>query len=146
MEMGNENHELGTVFLYKGVTSAVKTVKFISYRMPFIIPRCCWCNIVLNLDAPTEDKTDNTKNSFYEELEHVFTQFLKYHIQILLHNFGGKTQINHILIGYGMQVQVFLMSDLSDELIMLLFTVWWLQKLGVITRREKTEPILGQYD
>jgi hypothetical protein len=29
---------------------------------------------------------------------------------------------------------------------MLLFTVWWLQKLGVITRREKTEPILGQYD
>lgn len=66
----NEDHELGTgfFFLYKGVTSVVKTVKFFSYKMPYIIPRGCWCSIVLNMDAPTEDKTNNTKNSLYEEL------------------------------------------------------------------------------
>jgi hypothetical protein len=27
--------------------------------------------IVLNVHAPTEDKTDDVKNSFYEELERV---------------------------------------------------------------------------
>jgi hypothetical protein len=28
-----------------------------------------WCDIVLNVDAPTEDKCDDTKDSFYEELD-----------------------------------------------------------------------------
>jgi len=28
--------------------------------------------------AQTEDKSDDTKDSFYEELENVFYQFLKY--------------------------------------------------------------------
>jgi hypothetical protein len=34
--------------------------------------------------APTEDKSDDTRDSFYKELEHVFSQFLKYHMKILL--------------------------------------------------------------
>jgi hypothetical protein len=29
-------------------------------------------------------------DSFYEELEHIFNQFLKYHIKILLGNFSAK--------------------------------------------------------
>jgi hypothetical protein len=34
-----------------------------------IIIRGRWCHvIVLNVHAPTEDKTDDLKNSFYEEL------------------------------------------------------------------------------
>jgi hypothetical protein len=33
---------------------------------------------------PTEDKTGNVKHSFYEELEHVFDKFRKYHMKILL--------------------------------------------------------------
>jgi hypothetical protein len=34
---GNENHELGTVFLvYKRIISAVKRVEFLSDRMPYI--------------------------------------------------------------------------------------------------------------
>jgi hypothetical protein len=37
-------------------------------------PRCDI--IVLNTYTPTEDKSDDTKHSFYEELERVFEQFL----------------------------------------------------------------------
>jgi hypothetical protein len=36
-----------------------------------------WCHIiVLNVHAPTEDKTDYVKDSFYEELERVFENSL----------------------------------------------------------------------
>jgi hypothetical protein len=40
--------------------------------------------IVLNVYAPTEDKTDDAKGSFYEKLEFVCDKFPKYHIKILL--------------------------------------------------------------
>jgi hypothetical protein len=40
--------------------------------------------------APTEDKCDDTKNSFYEELEGVFDQFPKYHMKTLLGDFDAK--------------------------------------------------------
>jgi hypothetical protein len=46
--------------------------------------------IVLNVHAPTEDKTDDVKDSFYEELERVFGKFPKYHMTILLGNFNAK--------------------------------------------------------
>jgi hypothetical protein len=52
--------------------------------MSFIILRGPWCHIiVLKVHAPTEDKTDDVKDSFYEELEHVFDKFLKYHMKIV---------------------------------------------------------------
>jgi hypothetical protein len=41
-----------------------------------------WCHIVLNVHAPTEDKMDDVKDSFYEELERVFDKFPKYHVKI----------------------------------------------------------------
>jgi hypothetical protein len=40
--------------------------------------------IVLNIHARTEDKTDDVKGSFYEELERVFDKFPKCHMKILL--------------------------------------------------------------
>jgi endonuclease/exonuclease/phosphatase family metal-dependent hydrolase len=40
--------------------------------------------------APTEDKEDVIKDSFYEELEQVFDQFPRYHIKILLGDFNAK--------------------------------------------------------
>jgi hypothetical protein len=60
--------------------SAVKRVEFVSDRMSCIILKGCWCHIiVLNIHAPTEDKTDDVEGSFYEELERVFNKFPKYH-------------------------------------------------------------------
>jgi len=47
--------------------------------------RGCWCNyIVLNMQAPSEEKSDDSKGSFYEELEQVFDHFPEYHMKILL--------------------------------------------------------------
>jgi endonuclease/exonuclease/phosphatase family metal-dependent hydrolase len=59
--------------------------------MSYIILRGCWCHvIVLNVYAPTEDKTDAVKDSFYKELERVFDKFPKYHMKILLGDFNSK--------------------------------------------------------
>jgi hypothetical protein len=56
--------------------------------MSYIILRGRWCHIiVLNVHAPIEDKTDNVKDSFYEELKRVFDKFPKYHLKILLGDF-----------------------------------------------------------
>jgi hypothetical protein len=48
--------------------------------------------IVLNVHPPTEDKSDDTKDSFYEELECVFNQFPKYHMKILLGDFAVEVE------------------------------------------------------
>jgi exonuclease III len=68
---GNADHHLGTAFfVHKTIISAVKRVEFVSDRMSYITLRGRWCDIiVLNVHAPTEDKCDDTKDSFYEELE-----------------------------------------------------------------------------
>jgi exonuclease III len=59
--------------------------------MSYIILRVRWCHIiVLNAHAPTEDKTDDVKDSLYEELEHVFDKFPKHHKKILLGDFNAK--------------------------------------------------------
>jgi hypothetical protein len=44
----------------------------------------------LNVHATTEDKDDDIKDSFYEELEQVFDQFPRYHMKILLGDFNAK--------------------------------------------------------
>jgi hypothetical protein len=46
--------------------------------------------IVLNVHAPTEDKTDDVKDSFNEELERIFDKFPKYHMKILLGDLNAK--------------------------------------------------------
>jgi hypothetical protein len=59
--------------------------------MSYIILRGRWCHIiVLNVHAPTEDKTDDVKDSCYEEMERVFDKFPKYHMKILLGDFNAK--------------------------------------------------------
>jgi hypothetical protein len=59
--------------------------------MSYIILRGRGCHIiVLNVHAPTEDKTDDVKDSFYEELKRVFDKFPKYHMKIPLGDFNAK--------------------------------------------------------
>jgi hypothetical protein len=66
-------------------------VEFVSDTMSYIILKGRWCNIiVLNVHAQTEDKDDDINDSFYEELEQVYDQFLRYHIKILLGDFNAK--------------------------------------------------------
>jgi len=46
--------------------------------------------IVLSAHAPSEEKSDDPKDSFYKELQQVFHHYPKYHIQILLGDFNSK--------------------------------------------------------
>jgi hypothetical protein len=85
------SRELARYKLDKRIISAVKRVEFVSDRMSYTMLRGRWCHIiVLNVHAPTEDKTDDVKDSFHEELEHVFDKFPKYHMEILLGDFDAK--------------------------------------------------------
>jgi hypothetical protein len=72
-------------------------VEFFSDRMLYITLKGRWCDIiVLNVHAPTEDKDDGIKDSFYEELEQVFDHFLRYHLKILLGDFNANVERENI--------------------------------------------------
>jgi hypothetical protein len=58
--------------------------------MSYIILRGRWCDIVLNIHGLAEDETEDKKDSFYKELEHVFGKFPKWHMKILLGVFNAK--------------------------------------------------------
>jgi hypothetical protein len=65
--------------------------------MSYIILRGRWCNIiVLKVHDPTENKTDDIMDMFYEEIEQVFYKFPKYHMKILLGDFIAKVGIEDI--------------------------------------------------
>jgi hypothetical protein len=61
---GNENHELGTGFLFrKKIVSTVKKFEFVSDRMSYIILRGHLCHLIIqNIHAPTEDKIGVAKD------------------------------------------------------------------------------------
>ena len=47
-----------------------------SDRMLYIVLWGCWFNIiVLKVNAPSEEKSDDSKDSYYEELEQGFDHF-----------------------------------------------------------------------
>jgi hypothetical protein len=85
--------------------------------MSHIILRGRWCDIiVLNIHAPTDDKIDDMKESFYKELERVFDKFPKYPMKILIEDFNakfGREDIFKHTIGK------------SRQQIVILTTIWW---------------------
>jgi endonuclease/exonuclease/phosphatase family metal-dependent hydrolase len=83
--------------VHNRIISAVKRVEFVSDRMSYRIlrGRCCHI-IVLNVHSPTEDTTDEAKDSFYEELERVFDKFPKDHTKIVLGDFTAKVGMEDI--------------------------------------------------
>jgi exonuclease III len=65
--------------------------------MPYITLRGHWCDIiVLNVHTPREDKTDDVKDGFYNELERVFDKLSKYHKK-MLGDFNSKVGREDIL-------------------------------------------------
>ena len=61
--------------------------------MSYIILRGHWCNImVLNVHAPSEEKTDVSKDSLYEELQQVFDHFPEYNTKNLFGDFNAKVR------------------------------------------------------
>jgi hypothetical protein len=89
---GNGNHCLWTVFfIHKGMRTASKRVEFINDKMlSYVTLSGHGYGIVLNVHAPTEDKSVHVKDSLYEKLEHIFDQFLKYHIKIFFGDLNAK--------------------------------------------------------
>jgi hypothetical protein len=83
---------LGTrSFVHHGIVSVVNREELVSDRMSFIVLRGFWCNIIIvNLQAPSEEKSGDLKVNFYEELEQVFSHFHKYHMKILLGDFNAN--------------------------------------------------------
>jgi len=66
--------------------------------------------------ATTEDKSDDMKDGFYKELEHVFDQFLKYHMKILLGDFNanvGREDIFNQQTGMRFYVQLVMIMGLE---------------------------------
>jgi hypothetical protein len=53
--------------------------------MAYIVLRDRWFNITVPIaHASTEEKSDDSKDSFYEELERVFDYFSKFKLKIVL--------------------------------------------------------------
>jgi hypothetical protein len=65
--------------------------------MSYLILRGRWCDtIILNVHASTEDKIDDTKDKFYEELEQVFDTFPKHHMKILFGDLNANVDREYI--------------------------------------------------
>jgi hypothetical protein len=85
--------------------------------MSYITLRGRWYDItVLNVHPPTEDKIDDVKDRFSEELECVFDKFLKYHMKIMLGDFHaevGRVDIFKPTIGNESMHQISMIMELE---------------------------------
>ena len=83
---------MGTIyFVHHRIVSAVMRVEFVSDGMTHTVLRGHWCNIiVVNEHAPSEEKSYDSKDSFYEELEQVLNHFPKCHMKILLGDYNAQ--------------------------------------------------------
>jgi hypothetical protein len=88
------------VFMPKGTTSKemaetrsyCKKLFLWSKSPKFWVASC----IVLNMHAPSEEQSDYSKDSFYEELQQILGHFPKYHMNILLGDFNATVGSENI--------------------------------------------------
>jgi hypothetical protein len=50
----------------------------------------------MNVRAPSEEKSDESKDNSYEKIEQVFDNYHKYHMNILLGDFNAKVERENI--------------------------------------------------
>ena len=82
--------------IHHRVVSTFKRVEFVSSRLSYVVLRGHWCNIILNVHAPSEENSVYSKDNFYEELEQVFDHFPTYHMKTVLGEFNVKVERENI--------------------------------------------------
>jgi len=66
-------------------------MEFVSDRVSYTVLRGRWCyTSFLNMHAPSEKKSDDSKDSCCNELEQVSDHFPKYRMKILLGDLNAK--------------------------------------------------------
>jgi hypothetical protein len=80
------------IFAHKIIISAVNIIHVVSDRMLYVKVRGRWCDIIiLNVHTiPKEDKTDDRKDSFCEELECVFNKFPEHRMKNYVGDYSAK--------------------------------------------------------
>jgi exonuclease III len=80
---GNGNHQLGTgIFVHKRIVSLIRREEIVSDRISYIILRGHWCNIIRICMPHVKIRGNHVKDSFCEELGHVFDEFPRYNMKI----------------------------------------------------------------
>jgi hypothetical protein len=59
-------------FVHHRIVSAVKRLEFVSDRVSHVVLRGRWFSIIVNVHSPSQKKNDDSKDSFYKEVEQVF--------------------------------------------------------------------------
>jgi len=95
---GNEIHQLGIgLFVHHRIISSFMRAELVSDRMSDVVLRGRWCNIIVfKVHASREEKSDDSKESFYAVLEQVFNDFPNYHMTIMLGYFNPKVGREYI--------------------------------------------------
>jgi len=105
-------------FLHHRLGSALKRVEYVTSTVQYIVLRGHWHNIIVfNVRAPIENNNDDSKDSFYEELEQIFNLFPKYRMKIQLGYCNEKLEREDIFkptIGMRVDIRIVMIMVLGE--------------------------------
>ena len=108
----------------------MKRVEFVSDSLSYIVLRSRWHNIFhVNVHATSQEKSEESKDSFYEEVEQVFDHFHIYNMKILLGHFNAKVG-SEIILNQQLDRRVSIRIVVIMDLVQLTSThrkIWWLR-------------------